>query len=90
MVVWRQKICDICGKETHNYEKSLIIKSRWILWHEAGWERLDICKDCAERMRNFIKNEQEVTDNWCESCARKDNCYTVHIRPRCFVPKGEE
>ena len=22
---------------------------------------------------------------WCESCARKDNCYTSTIKPKCFV-----
>lgn len=23
---------------------------------------------------------------WCNSCARKDNCYTVLTRPKCYVP----
>ena len=22
---------------------------------------------------------------WCESCARKNNCYTIKSRPKCFV-----
>lgn len=22
---------------------------------------------------------------WCESCARKNNCYTIRSRPKCFV-----
>ena len=22
---------------------------------------------------------------WCESCARKNNCYTSDIKPKCFV-----
>lgn len=60
MVIWRQKICDICGKTTHDLEKSLIIKRRWTLWWEAGWNRLDICKDCTERMMEFI--EQSTTN----------------------------
>ncbi len=25
-------------------------------------------------------------NNWCESCAKKNQCYTVDIRPKCFVP----
>ena len=23
---------------------------------------------------------------WCNSCARRDNCYTVPTRPKCYVP----
>ena len=23
---------------------------------------------------------------WCESCARKNNCYTIRNRPKCFTP----
>lgn len=23
---------------------------------------------------------------WCESCARKNNCYTIKSRPKCFTP----
>lgn len=23
---------------------------------------------------------------WCESCARKSNCYTIRSRPKCFMP----
>ena len=23
---------------------------------------------------------------WCESCARKNYCYTTSIKPKCFVP----
>ena len=23
---------------------------------------------------------------WCEGCARKDQCYTSGIKPKCFVP----
>lgn len=22
---------------------------------------------------------------WCESCARKSNCYTIRSRPKCFI-----
>ena len=24
-------------------------------------------------------------NSWCESCARKNCCYTMEIRPRCYV-----
>ena len=24
-------------------------------------------------------------NSWCESCARKGCCYTMEIRPRCYV-----
>lgn len=25
-------------------------------------------------------------NSWCESCARKNQCYTADIRPKCYVP----
>ena len=24
-------------------------------------------------------------NSWCESCARKSQCYTADIRPKCYV-----
>ena len=24
-------------------------------------------------------------NSWCESCARKSQCYTAEIRPKCYV-----
>lgn len=27
-----------------------------------------------------------MNNPWCESCARKNNCYTLSIRPKCFMP----
>ena len=27
-----------------------------------------------------------VHSTWCESCARKSNCYVTNARPKCFVP----
>ena len=26
---------------------------------------------------------------WCESCARKNNCYFIRSRPKCFLPMDE-
>lgn len=25
-------------------------------------------------------------NSWCESCARKNYCYTSNMRPRCYIP----
>lgn len=25
-------------------------------------------------------------NSWCESCARKNYCYTSNTRPKCYVP----
>lgn len=25
-------------------------------------------------------------NSWCESCARKSRCYTMEIRPKCYLP----
>lgn len=25
-------------------------------------------------------------NSWCESCARKNQCYTADTKPKCYVP----
>ena len=45
--------CDICKKTICN-EGDLKIKYRakrkWNLWYESGWERIDICSNCLNKI----------------------------------------
>jgi len=27
-----------------------------------------------------------VRNSWCETCARKYQCYDIEVRPSCYVP----
>lgn len=27
-----------------------------------------------------------MRNSWCESCARKYQCYDIEVRPSCYVP----
>ena len=29
--------------------------------------------------------KERAMNSWCESCARKSQCYTADIRPKCYV-----
>lgn len=50
--------CDFCGKPLeHNGD--LVIKRRWGVWDSYGWERLDVCRDCAEKIKLFIEREND-------------------------------
>jgi hypothetical protein len=56
--------CDICGKE---YDKNIMgnlkIKTRWTysLFTDgyAGWDKLDVCSGCAEKMITWIREHQD-------------------------------
>ena len=55
-------ICDRCGKEVpYNVGKSLyhhtsIFFDRFCLW-DNGEERLDLCDDCTDKFRKWLKKD---------------------------------
>ena len=53
----KQRICDFCSEPIVS-AGDLIIKEKWISWHESGWQRLDVCIDCAKKIRSFIKENK--------------------------------
>ena len=56
MLVYRRE-CDFCGKPLeHNGD--LIIKRRWAVWDFPDWTRLDVCSECAEKIKLFIRKER--------------------------------
>lgn len=55
-------ICDRCGKEVpHNvgkrlYHQTVILFDRFCLW-ESLEDRLDLCDDCSNEFRKWLKKE---------------------------------
>lgn len=47
-------LCDICKNKVIGGQGDVRIKyhakRKWFLWHEEGWERIDICASCLEKI----------------------------------------
>lgn len=56
-------ICDICKKKIIGNENDIRIKyrakSKWCLWYESGWNKIDICANCL----NKIISAKEESDS---------------------------
>ena len=54
---------------------------------EITEEAIDKIADAVVRKlrANPTMERSEWMNSWCESCARKGCCYTMEIRPRCYV-----
>lgn len=54
--------CDICKNRLIGDSGDIRIKYRakrkWYLWFESGWDRIDICADCLDRIIS-AKEESE-------------------------------
>lgn len=48
------RICDICKKKMVYNSSDIKIKyrayRRWEIWYEGGWNRIDICTDCLNKI----------------------------------------
>ena len=46
--------CDICKNKIIGDDGDVRIKyrakRRWWLWYESGWERIDICANCLDKI----------------------------------------
>lgn len=60
MIKWFVRTCDFCGQETSSFDGSLIIKEKWYLRNETGWQRKDICSNCAIKLRSAIGHMDEI------------------------------
>ena len=55
-MIVKQRICDLCGRPTHGYSGSLIVKKRWFVFPDHGWSKCDICADCANKIKEEVNN----------------------------------
>lgn len=51
-------VCDLCQKRYPDAKIKYKYKAKhfWWLWHEGGWERIELCQQCLEKI---IKAESE-------------------------------
>ena len=64
MSINKTMICDRCGKEvsgntgkTMCWHRPTIIFNRFALWEDKEY-RIDLCDDCTEEFRKWLKKEE--------------------------------
>lgn len=63
VIIKKQRICDICGKEITNKHNSLRIKAKkgWSTWDIDGYEKItiDICPFCVGALKEHFNKVSE-------------------------------
>ena len=51
-------VCDLCKKNDPDAKIKYKYKAKrfWWLWYEGGWERIELCQECLDKI---IKVESE-------------------------------
>lgn len=56
------RVCDLCKK--NNPDAKIKYKYRakrfWWSWHEGGWEKIELCQECLDKI---IKAENEPQES---------------------------
>ena len=55
-------MCDICKQPMEAVTHRIKIKRQWHLWHEIGWESVDLCDNCAQTIIYKIQCEREKNE----------------------------
>ena len=70
-------LCDICGEPIHIRQHKVKIK-RESRTDPFGffWDRLDVCPDCAFKIKRYIKDKNEFAEDYIQVIRCKDcgNC----------------
>lgn len=62
--------CDICERTYDEVTDNLCrkgdiirhkVKREWILHHERGWEKIDICTDCLKQIRAKSCGKEKIS-----------------------------
>lgn len=63
MIIKKQRVCDICGKEITSKHNSLKIKAKkgYSTWDIDGFEKttIDICPFCVDALKEHLKTVPE-------------------------------
>lgn len=61
-------ICDICDQPINSRQYKVIIKKEWFSFAEHGFEKMDICEYCANRIIEYIeeKESERESENECK------------------------
>lgn len=48
-------VCDICKKNIPDVKIKYKAKRQWTSWYEYGWERIELCQECLDKIINGKK-----------------------------------
>lgn len=57
----KRTICDICCRPITNRQYKIKIKKETWSFHESGFDKLDVCEECADRI--IFTLELKMKDN---------------------------
>ena len=54
-------VCDICKKNVPDAKIKYKYRAKkvWYLWHESGWEKIELCQECLDKIIEADKVESE-------------------------------
>lgn len=54
-------VCGLCKKNSPDVKIKYKYKAKrfWYSWYEGGWERIELCQECLDKI---IKEESEETE----------------------------
>ena len=55
------RVCDICKKNNPNAKIKYKYKAKhfWQAFYESGWERIELCQECLDKIINAEKENKE-------------------------------
>ena len=55
------QVCDLCKKKSPDAKIKYKYRAKrfWCLWYECGWEKIELCQECLDKI---IKAESEVQE----------------------------
>ena len=57
------QVCDICREPMREVTHKIKIKKKWHSWYESGWDKMDLCEECADKIIYAIQNEVTKNDD---------------------------
>ena len=54
------RICDFCGNVYSEVAHKIKIKRKWYAWDEEGWDKVDLCDECAKDMILWMKHKRRL------------------------------
>ena len=54
-------VCDICKRNQPDakIKYKYRAKKAWCLWYETGWDKIELCQDCLDKIIEADKEDKE-------------------------------
>lgn len=57
------QVCDLCKKNSPDAKIKYKYRAKrfWRLWEECGWERIELCQECLDKIITVVRTDKENT-----------------------------